>query len=121
MLSNLDQIRIVNENSFRGGVKKFNNKITKNVKLLPRMRITKLLDKNSEFLEIGLSAGHNMYDNECPGGSIITGIGKIHNFNVMVICNDYTVKGGTYYPITCLLYTSPSPRDLSTSRMPSSA
>ena len=100
MLSNLEEIKIVNENSFRGGVKKFNNKITKNVKLLPRMRITKLLDKNSEFIEIGLSAGHNMYDNECPGGSIITGIGKIHNFNVMVICNDYTVKGGTYYPIT---------------------
>ena len=100
MLSNLETIKIVNENSFRGGVKKFNNKITKNVKLLPRMRITNLLDLNSEFIEIGLSAGHNMYNNECPGGGIITGIGKVHNFNVMVVCNDFTVKGGTYYPIT---------------------
>ena len=43
MLSNLEQIKIVNENSFRGGIKKFNNKITKNVKLLPRMRITKFI------------------------------------------------------------------------------
>ncbi len=100
MLNNLEQIRIVNENSFRGGVKKFDSKITKNVKLLPRMRVTKLLDKGSEFIEIGLSAGYNLYENECPGGGIITGIGKINNFNVMVICNDYTVKGGTYYPIT---------------------
>ena len=64
------------------------------------MRITKLLDKNSEFLEIGLSAGNNLYDNECPGGGIITGIGKINNQNVMIVCNDFTVKGGTYYPIT---------------------
>ena len=100
MLSNLEKIREVNKNSFRGGVKQFNNKITKNVKLLPRMRITKLLDQNSDFLEIGLSAGYNLYNNECPGGGIIAGIGKIHNFNVMVICNDFTVKGGTYYPIT---------------------
>ena len=100
MLENLEIIKNVNENSFRGGVKKFNKKITKNVKLLPRMRITKLLDKNSEFLEIGLSAGNNLYDNECPGGGIITGIGKINNQNVMIVCNDFTVKGGTYYPIT---------------------
>ena len=100
MLSNIERIKVVNKNSFRGGVKKFDNRITKNVKLLPRMRITKLLDPNCEFLEIGLSAGHNMYNNECPSGGIIAGIGKIHNVNVMVVCNDFTVKGGTYYPIT---------------------
>jgi 3-methylcrotonyl-CoA carboxylase beta subunit len=41
-----------------------------------------------------------MYDNACPSGGIITGIGQIHNRDVMVICNDSTVKGGTYYPIT---------------------
>ena len=52
------------------------------------------------FLEIGSLAGHDLYNNECPGGGIITGIGKVYNLNVMIICNDYTVKGGTYYPIT---------------------
>ena len=100
MLSKIDKIKKVKDFAFKGGVKKFNKKTSKEKKLLPRMRITQLLDKNSTFLEVGALAGHDLYDNECPGGGIITGIGKIHDLNVMIICNDYTVKGGTYYPIT---------------------
>ena len=100
MLSKIDEIKKVKDFAFKGGVKKFNKKTSKEKKLLPRMRITQLLDKNSTFLEIGALAGHDLYDNECPGGGIITGIGKVHDLNVMIICNDYTVKGGTYYPIT---------------------
>ncbi len=68
--------------------------------MLPRHRISKLLDPGSSFLEIGLTASYNMYDNACPSGGIITGVGQIHGIDVMVICNDSTVKGGTYYPIT---------------------
>ena len=69
-------------------------------KMLPRERVTKLLDPGGIFLEIGLTAGYDMYDNACPGGGLIAGIGKVHNKDVMIICNDSTVKGGTYYPIT---------------------
>jgi len=100
MLSKIDEIKKVKDFAFKGGVKKFNKKTSKEKKLLPRMRITQLLDKDTTFLEIGALAGHDLYDNECPGGGIITGIGKVHDLNVMIICNDYTVKGGTYYPIT---------------------
>ena len=100
MLSNINQIRQARDIAFKGGVKNFSKKTSKETKLLPRMRITKLLDDDKNFLEIGALAGYNMYDNECPGGGIITGIGKVCNVNVMIICNDYTVKGGTYYPIT---------------------
>ena len=93
MLSKIDEIKKVKDFAFKGGIKKFNKKTSKEKKLLPRMRITQLLDKNSTFLEVGSVAGHDLYDNECPGGGLITGIGKIHNLNVMIICNDYTVKG----------------------------
>ncbi|MEM0385696.1 MAG: carboxyl transferase domain-containing protein, partial [Nitrososphaeria archaeon] len=65
-----------------------------------RERIEKLIDKNTPFLEIGPYAGYNMYNNEAPCGGIVTGIGKISGKEVMIIANDQTVKGGTYYPIT---------------------
>jgi 3-methylcrotonyl-CoA carboxylase beta subunit len=59
-----------------------------------------LLDPGSPFLEVGVFAGHGMYDGAAPGGGAIAGIGLIHGRQVMVVCNDATVKGGTYYPIT---------------------
>src|SRR6056300_325969 len=83
-----------------GGGDKLNDRHQKRGKMLPRDRISKLLDPGSFFLEVGLTAGYNMYDNACPSGGIITGIGQIHGIEVMIICNDSTVKGGTYYPIT---------------------
>jgi 3-methylcrotonyl-CoA carboxylase beta subunit len=83
-----------------GGGEKLKERHENRGKMLPRERVSKLLDPESGFLEIGLTAGYNMYNNECPSGGIITGIGKIHNIDVMIICNDPTVKGGTYYPIT---------------------
>ena len=83
-----------------GGGEKLKERHENRGKMLPRERVSKLLDPESGFLEVGLTAGYNLYNNECPSGGIITGIGKIHNIDVMVICNDSTVKGGTYYPIT---------------------
>ena len=83
-----------------GGGQKLNDRHQKRGKMLPRHRVSKLLDPGSSFLEIGLTASYNMYDNACPSGGIITGVGQIHGIDVMVICNDSTVKGGTYYPIT---------------------
>ncbi|MEM9319817.1 MAG: carboxyl transferase domain-containing protein [Pseudomonadota bacterium] len=69
-------------------------------KMLPRERVANLLDPGSAFLEIGAFAGHDMYDNAAPAGGAIAGIGRVAGQEIMVVCNDATVKGGTYYPIT---------------------
>ncbi len=69
-------------------------------KLLPRDRITALLDPGSPFLEFSSLAAHGMYDGKAPGAGIVTGIGRVHGQEVVVVANDATVKGGTYFPIT---------------------
>ena len=67
-------------------------------KMLPRDRVANLLDPGSPFLEIGATAAHGMYDDAAPCAGMIAGIGQVHGRQVMVVCNDATVKGGTYYP-----------------------
>lgn len=69
-------------------------------KLLPRDRVEGLLDPGSPFLEIGQLAAHGLYDDDIPGAGIIAGIGRVSGRQVMIACNDATVKGGTYYPMT---------------------
>src|SRR3984893_4815872 len=69
-------------------------------KLLPRDRVDGLLDPGSPLLEIAPLAADGMYDGECPGAGIITGIGRISGRECMIVANDATVKGGTYYPVT---------------------
>ncbi|MDF2973368.1 MAG: Methylcrotonoyl-CoA carboxylase beta chain, partial [Microvirga sp.] len=69
-------------------------------KLLPRERVARLLDPGSPFLEVGLLAAAGMYDDEVPAAGMITGIGRVAGTECMIVCNDATVKGGTYYPIT---------------------
>jgi len=69
-------------------------------KMLPRDRVAGLLDTGSPFLEIGALAANGMYDGVAPAASLIAGIGLVHGREVMVVCNDATVKGGTYYPMT---------------------
>lgn len=69
-------------------------------KLLPRERIDALLDPGSPFLELSPLAAYGMYDNAAPAAGIITGIGTIHGTEVMIVANDATVKGGTYFPLT---------------------
>ncbi|UNK44836.1 carboxyl transferase domain-containing protein [Arthrobacter sulfonylureivorans] len=69
-------------------------------KLLPRERVDTLLDDGSPFLEIAPLAAEGMYDGDSPGAGMIAGIGLVHGRHVLVVCNDATVKGGTYYPIT---------------------
>ncbi|HET6184995.1 MAG TPA: carboxyl transferase domain-containing protein [Acetobacteraceae bacterium] len=69
-------------------------------KLLPRDRIRTLLDPLSPFLEIGQLAAHGVYDEEIPSAGIITGIGRVSGRECMIVANDATVKGGTYYPLT---------------------
>jgi len=69
-------------------------------KLLPRDRVDRLLDEGSPFLEIAPLAATGLYDDDSPGAGLIAGIGLVHGRPVLVICNDATVKGGTYYPLT---------------------
>jgi 3-methylcrotonyl-CoA carboxylase beta subunit len=72
----------------------------KREKMLPRDRIEALLDRGSEFLELSALAAHGLYDGKAPCAGIITGIGQVHGRDVMVVANDATVKGGTYFPMT---------------------
>ena len=69
-------------------------------KLLPRERVQMLLDPGTPFLELALLAALNMYNNDAPGAGLIAGIGRVSGVDCMVVCNDATVKGGTYYPMT---------------------
>jgi 3-methylcrotonyl-CoA carboxylase beta subunit len=69
-------------------------------KLLPRDRIDVLLDDGSPFLEVAPLAAEGLYDGDAPGAGVIAGIGLVHGRHVMVLSNDATVKGGTYYPLT---------------------
>src|SRR5919107_990770 len=83
-----------------GGPEKSRERHVARGKLLPRERIDRLLDDGSPFLEIGALAANGMYDDDSPGAGVIAGIGLVHGRHVLVISNDATVKGGTYYPMT---------------------
>ena len=69
-------------------------------KLLPRERVRALLDPGTPFLELSQLAAHGMYDDGAPSAGVITGIGRVEGREVMIVANDATVKGGTYYPMT---------------------
>src|SRR5215213_10090528 len=69
-------------------------------KLLPRDRVQMLLDPGTPFLELSQMAAYGMYDDAAPAAGIITGIGRVAGQECVIVCNDATVKGGTYYPMT---------------------
>ncbi|NMH58731.1 carboxyl transferase domain-containing protein [Alteromonas ponticola] len=84
----------------QGGGEKSNERHQSRGKLLPRDRINALLDKGSPFLEIGQLAAWEVYDDYVPGAGVIAGIGRVSGVECMIVANDATVKGGTYYPLT---------------------
>ena len=84
----------------RGGPEKSRERHVARGKLLPRDRVDGLLDPGSPLLEIAPLAADGMYDNECPGAGMIAGIGRVSGRECMIVANDATVKGGTYYPMT---------------------
>jgi len=86
--------------AMNGGGEKARQRHTARGKLLPRERVARLLDPGSPFLEIGLFAAHGMHDGDCPSAGLVAGIGLVSGVQVMILCNDATVKGGTYYPMT---------------------
>ncbi|MCA1300366.1 methylcrotonoyl-CoA carboxylase [Stappia indica] len=83
-----------------GGSERARERHLKRGKLLPRERVARLLDPGSPFLEIGGLAAHGMYDDAIHGAGLIVGIGRVSGRDCMIVCNDATIKGGTYYPLT---------------------
>ena len=83
-----------------GGGERARQKHLARGKLLPRDRVRTLLDVGSPFLELSQLAAHGMYDGAVPAGGIITGIGRVSGRECVIVANDATVKGGTYYPVT---------------------
>lgn len=84
-----------------GGSAKARAKHLARKKMLPRDRVTALIDPGTTFLELSALAGHELYpEADVPAGGIITGVGVVEGVTCMIVANDSTVKGGTYYPIT---------------------
>ncbi|MDT0157108.1 carboxyl transferase domain-containing protein [Microbacterium sp. ARD32] len=83
-----------------GGPERSRERHVSRGKMLPRDRVTRLIDEGSPFLEVAPLAADGLYGGEAPGAGVIAGIGLVHGRHVMVVCNDPTVKGGTYFPLT---------------------
>ncbi len=83
-----------------GGGEKARERHVKRGKLLPRERVMRLIDPGSPFLEMSPLAAGGMYDDAIHGAGIITGIGRVEGRECVIVCNDATIKGGTYYPMT---------------------
>lgn len=86
--------------SSNGGDERSRQRHIERGKLLPRERVNQLLDPGTPFLELSPLAAFGMYDDDIHGASIITGIGRVEGQECVIVCNDATIKGGTYYPVT---------------------
>lgn len=96
----VDELRDISTQISLGGSEKSRQRHQSRGKLLVRERINQLIDKGSPFLELSTLAAYQMYDNAAPSAGMVCGIGVVHGQNVMIVANDATVKGGTYFPMT---------------------
>jgi 3-methylcrotonyl-CoA carboxylase beta subunit len=96
----LDDLRAVTATARLGGSEQSRQRHIERGKLLPRDRVAGVLDAGSPFLELSGLAAHGMYDGDAPAAGIITGVGQVSGRRCVIVANDATVKGGTYYPIT---------------------
>src|SRR3954468_24922786 len=96
----VDDLRAQLAKAAAGGGEAARAKHTARGKLLPRDRVQMLLDPGTAFLEIAPLAAHDMYNGDAPSAGVITGIGRVSGIECVIVCNDATVKGGTYYPMT---------------------
>jgi 3-methylcrotonyl-CoA carboxylase beta subunit len=94
------ELRARLETAALGGDERSRQRHVSRGKLLPRERVRRLLDPGSAFLELSPLAANGMYDGDIHGASIITGIGRVSGRACVILCNDATIKGGTYYPVT---------------------
>src|SRR5215470_16550039 len=83
-----------------GGPEKLKERHTARGKLLPRDRVLRLIDPGSPFLELSQLAALGLYSGDIHGAGIITGVGRISGRECVIVCNDATIKGGTYFPMT---------------------
>jgi 3-methylcrotonyl-CoA carboxylase beta subunit len=83
-----------------GGPERARTRHTERGKLLPRDRVDALIDPSAPFLELSALAANGMYSDEAPGAGVITGVGRVSGRECVIVANDATVKGGTYYPMT---------------------
>ncbi|HWV54123.1 carboxyl transferase domain-containing protein, partial [Pseudorhodoplanes sp.] len=95
-----DELKAAREAAARGGNEKARERHVARGKLLPRDRVTRLLDPGSPFLELSPLAAYGMYEDQIHAAGLITGIGRVSGRECMIVCNDATIKGGTYYPMT---------------------
>ena len=86
--------------ALNGGGEKARDRHVSRGKILPRERVSRLLDPGSPFLEVGMFAAHGLYDGASPAAGVVAGIGRVSGRECMIVCNDATVKGGTYFPMT---------------------
>ncbi|MAR28856.1 MAG: methylcrotonoyl-CoA carboxylase, partial [Gammaproteobacteria bacterium] len=101
MQSLVDDLESLIEQIKQGGGERYQARHQARGKLLPRERVDLLIDPGSPFLEFSQLAAHNMYGkDDVPGAGIITGIGRVNGIECVIVANDATVKGGTYYPIS---------------------
>jgi 3-methylcrotonyl-CoA carboxylase beta subunit len=95
-----DELRATQARIAQGGGARSRERHLARGKLLPRQRVDRLLDPGAPFLELSPLAALGLYDDEAPGAGIITGIGRVSGRECVIVANDATVKGGTYYPLT---------------------
>ncbi|EIK52909.1 carboxyl transferase domain-containing protein [Stutzerimonas kunmingensis] len=100
MLAQVNDLRALLGRVHEGGGEKAQLRHTSRGKLLPRERINCLLDAGSPFLEVGQLAAHDVYGEDVPAAGLVAGIGRVEGVECMIIANDATVKGGSYYPLT---------------------
>lgn len=100
MVRQMEAVEAAAEAAMAGGGEKARERHLSRGKLLPRDRVEGLLDPGSPFLEIGMFAANGLYDDAVPAAGLIAGIGRVSGREVMVLANDATVKGGTYFPLS---------------------
>ncbi|MBY0337926.1 MAG: methylcrotonoyl-CoA carboxylase, partial [Acetobacteraceae bacterium] len=96
----LDQLAERTARAALGGPTQARERHVKRGKLLPRERVERLLDPGAPFLELSPLAAHGMYGGEVPAAGLITGLGRVAGRLCVIVANDATVKGGSYYPLT---------------------
>ena len=100
MRAQVEDLKVQLAKAAQGGGEAARAKHVKRGKLLPRERVQMLLDPGTPFLELAPLAAHGMYHGDAPCAGVIAGIGRVSGVDCLIVCNDATVKGGTYYPMT---------------------
>ena len=100
LLAQIDEVAAAAARVEAGGGERSRERHVARGKLLPRDRVAELIDPGAAFLEIGQFAAHGQYGDEVPGAGVVAGIAPVAGTDCMIVCNDATVKGGTYYPLT---------------------